>query len=184
LATSKNGQDERDAKNNHGTWWVSQAAEFATLTGDKEVATYCAERFKTVLVPHQIASDGSMPEELRRTKPYNYCLFNLSGLATICQALKGDNLLEFALPDGRGFRKTMAWMFPYIQDKAKWPYKPDVEYFQYWPIRQPDLLFAGIAFSIREYIATWKKLPEEPDVEEIIRNNPIRQPLLWVTREN
>jgi hypothetical protein len=46
------------------------------------------------------------------------------------------------------------------------------------------LLFAGIAFSIREYIATWKKLPEEPDVEEIIRNNPIRQPLLWVTREN
>ena len=184
ITTSKNGQDERDAKNNHGTWWVAQAAEFAALTGNKEVAAYCAERFKTVLVPHQIASDGSLPEELRRTKPYNYCLFNLSGLATICQTLKGDNLFQFALPDGRGFRKTMAWMFPYIQDKAKWPYKPDVEYFQYWPIRQPDLLFAGIAFSNREYIATWKKLPHEPNVEEIIRNNPIRQPLLWISKEN
>ena len=180
MTTSKNGQDERDAKNNHGTWWVTQAAEFATLTGASEVASFCAERFKTVLIPHQIANDGSMPEELRRTKPYNYCLFNLSGLATICQTLRSDNLFEFALPDGRGFRKAMSWMFPYIQDKAKWPYKPDVEYFQYWPIRQPDLLFAGIAFSNREYIMTWKKLPSEPDVEEIIRNNPIRQPLLWI----
>lgn len=180
MTTSKNGQDERDAKNNHGTWWVAQAAEFATLTGNHEVATYCAERFKTVLIPHQIASDGSMPEELRRTKPYNYCLFNLSGLATICQTLKNDSLFGFSLPDGRGFGKAMAWMFPFIQDKAKWPYKADVEYFQYWPIRQPDLLFAGIAFSNREYIATWKKLPEEADVEEIIRNNPIRQPLLWI----
>ncbi|HKR30610.1 MAG TPA: alginate lyase family protein [Terriglobales bacterium] len=180
MTTSKNGQEERDAKNNHGTWWVTQAAEFATLTGNSEVATYCAERFKTILVPHQIANDGSMPEELRRTKPYNYCLFNLSGLATICQTLMSDNLFEFSLPDGRGFRKTMAWMFLYIGNKSSWPYKPDVEYFQYWPIRQPDLLFAGIAFSNREYIATWKKLPPEPNVEEIIRNNPIRQPLLWI----
>ena len=180
MTTSKNGQEERDAKNNHGTWWVAQAAEFATLTRDSEVASSCAERFKTVLIPHQIANDGSMPEELRRTKPYNYCLFNLSGLAAICQALQSDSLFDSVLPDGRGFLKAMSWMFPYIHDKAKWPYKPDVEYFQYWPIRQPDLLFAGIAFSNREYIMTWKKLPSEPDVEEIIRNNPIRQPLLWI----
>lgn len=180
MTTSKNGQDERDAKNNHGTWWVTQAAEFAGLTGNNEVATYCAERFKTVLVPHQIANDGSMPEELRRTKPYNYCLFNLAGLATICQTLRSDNLFAFSLPDGRGFLKAMAWMFPYIANKSSWPYKPDVEYFQYWPIRQPNVLFAGMAFSDREYIATWKKLPPEPEVEEIIRNNPIRQPLLWI----
>src|SRR2546421_3459609 len=29
LTTSKNGLDERDAKNNHGTWWVTQVAELA-----------------------------------------------------------------------------------------------------------------------------------------------------------
>src|SRR3954470_3055991 len=74
LTTSKNGQEERDAKNNHGTWWVTQVAEFARLTADPKLTDYCSDRFKTVLVPHQIANDGSMPEELRRTKPYNYCL--------------------------------------------------------------------------------------------------------------
>jgi hypothetical protein len=182
LTTSKNGQDERDAKNNHGTWWVTQVAEFAKVTGDRKLTEYCADRFKTVLVPHQIAQDGSMPEELRRTKPYNYCLFNLSGLATICQTLtsSGENLFPFALPDGRGFSKTMAWMFSYIKDKASWPYQPDVEYFQYWPIRQPSLLFTGTALSNPDYIKVWQTLPPEPQVEEIVRNNPIRQPLLWL----
>jgi hypothetical protein len=182
LTTSKNGQDERDAKNNHGTWWVAQAAEFAKFTGDGKLADYCAERFKTVLLPHQIARDGSMPEELRRTKPYNYCLFNLSGLAMICQALmdSGENLFTLALPDGRGFGKTMAWMFPYIKNRASWPNKPDVEYFQYWPIRQSSLLFAGLALSNPNYIKVWQTLPPEPQVEEIVRNNPIRQPLLWL----
>jgi len=74
----------------------------------------------------------------------------------------------------------MDYMFPYIKNKASWPNKPDVEYFQYWPIRQPSLLFAGLAFSNPEYIKVWQTLPPEPEVEEIVRNNPIRQPLLWV----
>jgi len=182
LTTSKNGQDERDAKNNHGTWWVTQVAEFATFTGDEKLLSYCRDRFKTVFVPNQIAADGCFPEELRRTKPYNYTLFNMAGLATICQTLSNsqDNLFTFALPDGRGLRKAMDYMFPYIRNKASWPHKPDVEYFQYWPIRQPSLLFAGRAFSNPEYIEVWQTLPVEPEVEEIVRNNPIRQPLLWV----
>ena len=182
MTTSKNGQEERDAKNNHGTWWVAQVAEFATFTGDQRLTDFCRTRFKTVLVPNQIAPDGSLPEELRRTKPYNYCLFNIGGLATICETLSKaqDDLFTFALPDGRGFQKTMAWMFPYIKDKSTWPHPPDVEYFQYWPIRQPSLLFAGLAFSNADYIKEWQALPPEPQVEEIIRNNPIRQPLLWV----
>ena len=184
LTTSKNGQNERDAKNNHGTWWVTQVAEFATFTGDEKLLSYCRDRFKAVFVPHQIAGDGSFPEELRRTKPYNYTLFNMTGLATICQILSNsqDNLFTFVLPDGRGLRKAMDYMFPYIKNKASWPNKPDVEYFQYWPIRQPSLLFAGLAFSNPEYIKVWQTLPPEPEVEEIVRNNPIRQPLLWVKR--
>jgi len=182
LTTSKNGQEERDAKNNHGTWWVTQVAEFAAFTGGEKLSSYCRDRFKTVFVPNQIAADGTFPEELRRTKPYNYTLFNMTGLATICQTLTNeqDNLFTFALPDGRGLRKAMDYMFPSIKNKSSWPHKPDVEYFQYWPIRQPSLLFAGLAYSNPDYIKVWQALPPEPEIEEIIRNNPIRQPLLWV----
>jgi hypothetical protein len=183
MTTSKNGQDERDAKNNHGTWWVTQIAEFATFIGNEQLRDYCRDRYKTVLIPNQLAADGSLPEELRRTKPYNYCLFNLGGLATTCQTLSTsqDNLFTFALSDGRGFAKTIAWMFPYLRDKSSWPHPPDVEYFQYWPIRQPTLLFAGLGLSRPDYLKLWQTLPVEPQEEEIVRNNAIRQPLLWMS---
>ena len=97
MTTSKNGIDERDAKNNHGSCWVMQVAAFAQLTGDQQLLAYCRDRFKTVLVPNQIAVDGSLPEELRRTKPYGYSLFNLEALATLCQILSTpqDDLWSF-----------------------------------------------------------------------------------------
>src|SRR5262249_10346742 len=83
------------------------------------------------------------------------------------------------LPDGRGMEKVMAFMSPFISDKKKWPYPADVEYFDQFPLRQPSLLFAGLALSRPEYIAIWKTLNPDPTVEEAIRNYPIRQPVLW-----
>ena len=71
-------------------------------------------------------------------------------------------------------------MFPYIADKSKWPYPPDVMYFEYWPVRQSSLLFAGIACNMPKYAALWQKPDPDPINEEVIRNYPIRQPVLWV----
>jgi len=182
MTTSVNGQKERDEKNNHGTCWIMQVSEFAAFTGASDLTEFCRARFKDVIVPGQIAADGSFPLELRRTKPYGYCLFNLDTMSTVCQILSTpkDNLFSFALPDGRGFARAMAFMFPFIADKSSWPYPHDVEYFEYWPVRQPSLLFAGIALSRPEYFKVWRRLDPDPTVEEIIRNYPIRQPLLWV----
>ena len=181
MTTSKNGQEERDAKNNHGTCWLMQVAEFATFTANSELREFSRKRFKEVLVSEQVAQNGSFPLELNRTKPYGYCLFNLDIMSTVCQILstREDNLFSYALPDGRGFAKAMAFMFPFIANKKTWPHAQDVEYFDDWPVRQPSLLFAGIALSKPQYLAVWSKLNPDPTVEEIIRNYPIRQPLLW-----
>ncbi len=150
LTTSKNGSEEREATNNH--------------------------------VPNQIAADGSFPEELRRTKPYGYSLFNLEAMATICQFLSTpqDNLWTFQLFDGRGVKRSMEYMTPFIRDKKSWPRKADVMYDREWPMRQNSLLFAAFAFDRKDYLALWKKLPADSSVEEVIRNFFIRQPVLWV----
>ena len=163
MTTSKNGMEERDAKNNHGTCWLMQVAAFAKLTGKREVLTYAADRFRTVIVPGQIDPDGSLPLEMRRTKPYGYCLFNLEALATLCQILSetGGNLWSFTTPDGRGIRKAIEYMFPYIRDKKNWPKPADVMYFEYWPMRQEALLFGGLAFQRADYLDVWKTLPAE-----------------------
>jgi hypothetical protein len=182
MTTSKNGIDEREARNNHGTCWVMQVAAFAQFTGNEELLVYCRDRFKTVLVPNQISADGRFPEELRRTKPYGYSLFNLDALAMICEILstRADNLWNFHLADGRGVTKAIEYMHPYIKDKKAWPLKPDVMYDAEWPMRHISLLFAGRALGRRDYVGLWKKLPADSAVDEVVRNFFIRQPVLWV----
>ena len=182
MTTSKNGIEEREAKNNHGTCWLMQVAAFAQLTGNGKLLDYCRDRFKNVIVPNQIAADGSFPQELRRTKPYGYSLFNLEAMAIVCEILSTpqDNLWTFQLGDGRGMRKAISYMAPYIKDKKSWPLKPDVMYDEQWPMRQSSLLFAGLALNRPDYLDLWKKLPADSSVEEVIRNFFIRQPVLWV----
>lgn len=130
LATSKNGIEEREAKNNHGTCWLMQVAAFAHFTGNKQWMEYCRDRFKKVIVPNQIAHDGSFPEELRRTKPYGYSLFNLEAMSTLARILSTpqDDLWRYETSDGRGLRLAMDYMFPYIRDKKSFPRPPDVMY--------------------------------------------------------
>ena len=177
MMTSKNGIEELDAKNNHGTCWVMQVAAFATLTGDRPALEMCRARFKTVLLPIQMAADGSFPLELERTKPYGYSLFNLDAFATTAQIL---GLWTFELPDGRGMRRALAFMAPFIADKARWPHKPDVQYDDEWPMRHAALLFGGLALDKADYLDLWKTLKADSDVEEVVRNFFIRQPIVWL----
>jgi Alginate lyase len=181
MTTHEYGIAERDATNNHGTCWVMQVAEFARFTARTDLTDFCRTRYKTVLVPNHMAPDGSFPRELGRTKPYGYSLFNLDAMATVCQILstREDNLWTFELPDGRGMRKALAFMTPYIADKKKWPHKPDVMYFDEWPVRQSSLLFGGVALDRPDYLALWRTLDPDPKVEEVIRNYFVRQPVLW-----
>ncbi|MDK2971395.1 MAG: hypothetical protein PWP23_1150 [Candidatus Sumerlaeota bacterium] len=180
MRTSQLGIDERDHGNNHTTCWVLQVAAYAELCGDVEVLAECRERFRNVLL-RQMDERGAFPLELERTKPLNYTLFNIDLMTATCQILSrtGEPLWHVATEDGRCLAKPAEFLFPYLRDKSTWPYPRDVEYFDEIPVRQPFLLFAGVAYNKAEYIALWKELESDPTVEEIIRNLPIRQPLLW-----
>jgi hypothetical protein len=182
MRASKNGQEEEAAKNNHGTCWAAQAAAFAAFIGNENALSLCRSRFREHLLPDQMAPDGSFPLELERTKPYSYSLFDLDMLAMVCliASTPADNLWRFALANGNTYKKAVDFMYPYIADKNKWPYPHDVEYFDDLPNRQPSLLFAGLAYREPKYIALWRTLPPDPKSAEIIRNFPVRQPVLWV----
>ncbi len=83
-------------------------------------------------------------------------------------------------PDGRGMATALEFIFPYIADKSKWPYKHDVLYWDQWPVRQQCLLLGGLALHKPEYLQVWKKSKADSDVDEVKRNWPLRHPLLWV----
>jgi hypothetical protein len=182
MTTHTYGIEEMESPNNHATCWVTQVGAFAQFTGNQQLADFARRRFKSVLLPDQLKSDGSFPLEMSRTKPYAYSLFNLDVMATICQILSTpqDNLWDFRLNDGRDIGKAVAFMEPYIVNKKSWPLPPDVMYANDWPMRQPSLLFAGLALNRPDYLQLWQALPADSNVEEVIRNFFIRQPVLWV----
>lgn len=180
--THKYGIDEMNAANNHGTCWVMQVAAFAKFTGDIALIRFCRDRYKNVLLPNQMAADGSFPRELSRTKPYGYSIFNLDAMATICQTLSDstDNLWNYQTPDGRSIRKGIEYLYPFIADKTKWPLKPDVMYWEEWPVAQPFLVFGARGYANKEWLQTWKGLQHDLLVEEVIRNVPVRNPIIWL----
>jgi len=182
MKTSKKGIQERDTLNNHATCWALQASEYARLIGDEGTRDEIRQWFTGKLLPDQLGNDGSFPKELARTKPYSYTIFNFDVMAGLAQSLKGSgpDLTTFSLPDGRGLCKAAEFLYPYLKDKGKWPYAKDVEHFDSLPVRSPGLLFAGIACRREEYITLWKTLNPDPTDREIIRNFPVRQPLLWI----
>ncbi|MFT3827167.1 MAG: alginate lyase family protein [Chitinophagaceae bacterium] len=182
LTTHQYGKDEMNAANNHGTCWVMQVAAFARFTSNDSLMEFCRERYKNVLLPNQMAADGSFPLELKRTKPYGYSIFNLDAMTMICRLLstKQDNLWQYSTIDGRSIAKGISFLYPYLADKGKWPFAKDVMYWDEWPVAQPSLVLGAVAFNNRDWLETWKKLKHDPQVEEVVRNLPVRNPVIWI----
>jgi hypothetical protein len=182
INTHPYGQDERKAQNNHGTCWVMQAAAFARLVGNDQVLGQCRDLFMNKLLPDQVEADGRFPLELGRTKPYCYSLFNLDVMGIAAHILSTPNQDLWVAENAKGgsLKKAMAFHYPFIADKSKWPFKPDVMYFDLFPVRMPALLFGGVALKEPRYIDLWKRLDGDPTHDEVIRNFSARQPVLWV----
>jgi hypothetical protein len=171
VTTHPYGIDEREAKNNHGTCWVMQVGAFAHLVKDEVLLTYCKDRFLNVILPNQMDERGAFPLELKRTKPYGYSLFNLDAVMTTAHIFKVKNA---------SLKKGIDFLYPYVKDKKSWPFPQDVMYWEEWPVAAPFLLFGYQDYAEASWYETWEKLPHFPENEEVIRNLPIRNPLIWL----
>ena len=159
-----------------------QVAVFAELTDNMALQEYCRKMYKDVLLPSQMAVDGSFPLETKRTKPYGYSIFNLDAMTAICQIVStpSDNLFEYETTDGKSIKKGISFLYPYLKNKNEWPYQKDVMYWDEWPVRSITTLFGGLAYKNAAYLELWKSLPTNFKTNEVVRNTPIRFPILWV----
>jgi hypothetical protein len=129
LQTSKIGMGERDATNNHGTFYDTQAATIAAFAGKLDLARQIINDAREKRIAKQIEPDGKMPRELQRTKSFSYSAFNLralENLACIGRNL-GIDLWHFQTSDGRSIRKALDFMTPYLDAAHKWPYQQITE---------------------------------------------------------
>jgi hypothetical protein len=187
MTTAKNGVTEMNAANNHSIAYFVQLASFAKFVGDEKTLDMCRERFKEVLLPKQMAADGSFPLELKRTKPYGYSIFQADNVAILCVLLSTpqEDLWKFQLPGGVTPLKSTEFIFPYLTDKPKWLADgrgKDIAHWDNWPAREPCLLFAYAETGDDKYLDLWRKLNADPTDLEIRRNIAITQPLLWIAK--
>jgi hypothetical protein len=103
-------------------------------------------------------------------------------MTTLCQILstKENNQWNYQTADGRSIKKGIEYLYPYIADKNKWPFQKDVMYWENWPVAQPALVFGAAAYNNRNWFHTWQDLDHAPTEEEVIRNLPVRHPLIWM----
>jgi len=179
MSTHQYGIDERDHGNNHSTWWAAQIAAFAKLAGRKDLLELSRKRYKDLLAV-QMDSIGGFTDELGRTKPYIYMLFNLEGYSVLAEiaSTEKDNLWEYEVANG-SLRTAWNFMLPAIKDKANWTYPPDIQNFDEVPIQSPGMLFAAQAYKSSEMLTTWMRLSPVRKSKEIDRNFPLRHPSLW-----
>jgi hypothetical protein len=53
-------------------------------------------------------------------------------------------------------------------------------YWEFWPVAQPFLVFGADAYHQQQWLNTWATLDHAPAEPEIIRNLPVRHPLIWI----
>jgi hypothetical protein len=181
MTTHEYGIDEMNRDyNNHGTCWVATAASMALLTENWKILELCTNQFKNILLPKQMAEDGSFPAEIARTKPYGYSLFNIDAFCIVAEILSSpeDNLFEYETPDGKSLKKGMEFIYPDMADKFIWPFEKDIYIWEEWPVRHPSLLFSALAYGNQDYINTYLELPAYTIHCEVIGNLPGRHPVM------
>jgi hypothetical protein len=125
LMESEQGKKEQVAPNNHGTWWGVQATTYALFLGDEALAKKLILNHGRDRIRKQVEPDGRQPEELERTRAFDYSRFIIlahEDLAMLGQRV-GIDLWNYQTDDGRSLRKAIDWMVPFMTGEQKWQYK-------------------------------------------------------------
>jgi hypothetical protein len=115
MMTSEVGNQEYNAKNNHGTAFDVQLSRVALYVGREDIARKYINDFPSRRIFKQIEPDGKQPAELARTKALHYSAFNITHMLDMCLIAKTLNidLLSVKSEDGRNILKAIEFMAQY-----------------------------------------------------------------------
>jgi hypothetical protein len=124
MRTDPNGREEQAAANNHGIWFDYQLAGFSLFARQDAVARQVVAEAGARRIAPQVAPNGSLPLELKRTRALHYSYFALEALVGTAQFGRcvGLDLWRYQSADGRGLRAAFGFLAPYVGQEASFPY--------------------------------------------------------------
>jgi acetyl esterase/lipase len=123
LTTSKNGNQEHAAPNNHGSWYLNQVIAIARyLDREEDARQFASEDFTRIA--HQFAPDGGQPLELVRRDGLFYCTYNLEAqfCAATLSAPLGVDLWHYVATNGASLHQGLEFLRPYNTAPETWPH--------------------------------------------------------------
>lgn len=122
LLTSPLGHDERNAKNNHGSWMDTQLCAYALFAGRPEIAHDVLREVPARRLNVQLAPDGSFPLELERTRPFGYTLYNLKALLRLVAFARpfGIDLYHAEAANGASLQRSVEALREVLQNPSLW----------------------------------------------------------------
>jgi len=125
LTNSSLGIKERNARNNHGTHYDEQCIAISLFIGNVEETKKIIKEYTIPRLESHIKPDGSQPNELSRTKSWNYTNMNLDGFVKVAlMAEKIDIDLWHYQKNGQTYIKSMIdWFIPYLRKEKLWKWK-------------------------------------------------------------
>ncbi|MES2442424.1 MAG: alginate lyase family protein [Pseudomonadota bacterium] len=125
MQTSPNGKAEDGAKNNHAMWFDAQAVQFALFARRPEVAKAVVDAFPARRIAPQFTPDGSLPEELIRTRTLHYSIYALLAAYDVAEmgACLGVDLWNYTGAEGKGLKRATDFLAPYSGRLGEWPHK-------------------------------------------------------------
>lgn len=121
LQSGKLALEEAAATNNHGSFYDAQTIYFALYCGNKKVAAQLAKQAIEKRILAQIKPDGSMPEELARTRPNFYSNYNLHALFVLAHLAEKVDVNIWNAGEGR-LRAALDYLAPYADPSKPWPH--------------------------------------------------------------
>lgn len=118
LENSAIGRQERQARNNHGSWYAAQAIGLNLYLGRKDRARQLA-REVPARIAWQIDATGRQPLETTRQDGVSYSLFNLEALLEAARraAPLGVDLYDPAL------QRAFDYLAPVVRGEKPWPFR-------------------------------------------------------------
>lgn len=160
LTTNEMALEEAASKNNHGSFYDVQAMYFALYAGNIEAATQIARKFEQRRIHSQIKTDGSMPEEMARTRPLFYSIYNLHAMFLVAHLAQKVNVDVWKAEDEDSrLRLGLDYLVPYTDSNKKWPHPTisETDRMAMFAILQ----MAERAYPDRNYLKVAEKLPVE-----------------------
>lgn len=145
LINSKNGKEERNTKNNHGTHYDVQCVSMYLFCGRTSEALKYLKQYTLPRLSSQVYLDGSQPLELARTKSWDYATMNLNGfidLAILSEKV-GLDLWNYGKNGQIYIQSMIDWFLPYLKNEKEWQWK-QIKQTSVMRIKRPLEYAAGV----------------------------------------